>query len=117
VKHWLGKVRHKAFRSLHSMGASTDAERFFKVTKAVCADHRSTLKPDMVNICASLNVWLTDKYMYRDCKEASRKQKSNRFTSLNVNLEMLNLQDAGTLDSDDDSDDDDDDDDEEETDE
>jgi hypothetical protein len=104
-----------ALRILPTMGASTDAERFFKVTKAVCADHRSTLKPDMVNICASLNVWLTDKYMYRDCKEASRKQKSNRFTSLNVNLEMLNLQDAGTLDSDDDSDDDDDD--EEETDE
>jgi hypothetical protein len=32
--------------------------------------------------------------MHRDYKEASRKQKSNRFTTLNVRLEMLNCEDS-----------------------
>ena len=76
------------------MASSTNAERFLKITKAVCADHRSTLSADMVNICAFLNVRLTEEYEYRDSKEAIRQGKGKRQsrkeqTTLNANLEMI----------------------------
>ena len=88
-------------RVFATMASSTDVERFFKITKAVCADHRSTLSSDMVNICASLNVWLTDELDYRDSKEASRQGKSKRFTTLNANLEMVVPVDDDSEDEDD----------------
>ena len=71
------------------MASSTDAERFFKITKAICADHRSLLSPDMVNICASLNVWLTDDIQHHNSREASRQGKSKRFTTFSANLQMI----------------------------
>ncbi len=76
-----------AARVFATMTSSTDAERFFKITKAVCADHRSLLSPDMVNICASLNVWLTDDGEHNDStREVSRQGKSKRFTTFSANL-------------------------------
>ena len=49
---------------------------------------RRQRSPDMVNILASLNVWLTYELNYRDSKEACRQGKSKRFTTLNAHLEI-----------------------------
>ena len=87
------------------MASSTDAERFFKTTKAICADHRSLLSPDMVNMCSSLNVWLTDENDYRDSREANRAGKSKRFTTLSANLQMIVPTETNSEDDDDEIDD------------
>ena len=42
----------------------------------------------MVNIGASLNVWLTDELNYHDSKLGCRQGKSKRFTTLNAHLEI-----------------------------
>jgi hypothetical protein len=78
-----------AARILPSAACSTDSERFFKVTKAVCSDHRASLAGDTINMCASMHEWLTDKYLYTDKKGHRRDGVSNRFANLSVDLEVL----------------------------
>ena len=81
-------ISRSAARVLPTTALSTDAERFFKVTKAVCSDHRSCLLPDTVNMCSSMHLWLTERYGYTDAKSSTREKKSVRFASLNANLEV-----------------------------
>ena len=90
-----------AARVFATMASSTDAERFFKTTKAICADHRSLLSPDMVNIYSSLYVWLTDENYCRHSREAIRTGKSNRFTTLSADLQMIVPADEDSEDDDD----------------
>ena len=79
------------------MASSTDVERFFKVTKNECSDQRASLKADMVNEFASLNVWLTDKYEFKDIKEEVRLARMQRFASLNArSLVQLEKDDGDT---------------------
>ena len=94
-------------RVLPTAACSTDTERFFKVTKAVCSDHRSSLSPDTVNMCASMHEWLTEKYLFKDKKGARRDGVSSRFTTLSVDLELINPTELSDDDKEDDEEDDD----------
>jgi hypothetical protein len=86
---------------------STDIERFFSTTGFICADHRGRFLPNTINMLASLNSWLRTKYGYN---RSRRQQKSadtcQRFTSINLALQLIP---GVELENDDDSEEEDDD--------
>jgi hypothetical protein len=49
-----------------AFGGTTDVERMFSVCGLICTSNRASLSPDHINVLTSLNLWLKEKYGYRN---------------------------------------------------
>jgi len=72
-----------------NMACSTDVERYFKITKRVCADQRDHMSPYMINILSTLYMWLVEEKEHRDGKADKREELNSRFITLSRDLQMV----------------------------
>jgi hypothetical protein len=71
---------------------SADVERLFSISGNICSPQRSSLSGKSIDTLTTLHYWLKEEYEYTSRKDRSRMAKDKRFTTLQVDLQILDGQ-------------------------
>jgi hypothetical protein len=78
-----------ARRVLPTPASSTDVEKMFSVCGLICTSNRASLSPEHINVLTSLNLWLKEKYGYRNMRAGKSADSCKRYVTISADLDLI----------------------------